>query len=747
MVKASKYYKPNETRNYLLKQWENINVSSYKMETLYYWARRDNIEMFNKIMLDNIILEPAKERDDIIKIENRYLLDVVKGLEDKKSILAKNINNFFTTDTYKSLNIKSPYDTGKTQLIKKIIEKYEPKRILWISYRKTLTYDINGNFENFGFKSYLDGDIFSDRVIIQIESLIKLNINAKIPKFDLIIIDEVESILNQFSSSGTFKNKERETFNYFDMIIKNSILNNGKIISLDGDLDERTYNFIERYGKPLNINNTVNFNTKKINIINDREIYNNLIFEALDANKKIIMPVMSESEAIFWELEIKSRYPPLAVQKYTSKTSDTDKDKLKDILKEWSTLDVIIYTPTIEAGVSFDLERFDVIFGIISDNVASQRSYFQMLARVRKIKQNDIYLLNINGCKINACKLETMQEYKEAQQQLLNIVLERNYELVDNNYIQVVQNNAFDDLFCYNKIEEINKQKYIFMLIFKKIALKKGFQFEIIEKVKGAKKCILKADASLKRQYILEADDISYSTMEILLEKQKNGCITTDEIYKLNKWHLKNKLGVNELDDEIIKMYDGNNKLEKFLSLLSVQNINEDVDINKRVVYEQKAHIITKFLKKVGFEKIISDVKITSEKLEKNIKELIEQNDELFDDKNKLLFTSRNKKLTTFKGSLGFINTILEGYSLKILMSSRERCIGIANPLNYYSLEPLNGVNELIKLAYYKKFSDPDYNLIDNEGENIVSNYPRWEHLIYSKEQKTKNEDIFIDSD
>ena len=48
----------------------------------------------------------------------------------------------------------------------------------------------------------------------------------------------------------------------------------------------------------------------------------------------------------------------------------------------------------------------------------------------------------------------------------------------------------------------------------------------------------------------------------------------------------------------------------------------------------------------------------------------------LFDDKNKLLFTSRNKKLTTIKGALGFINSILDGYSLKISMSSRERCNG-----------------------------------------------------------------------
>jgi hypothetical protein len=41
---------------------------------------------------------------------------------------------------------------------------------------------------------------------------------------------------------------------------------------------------------------------QKINVINDRNIYNDMLFKALDENKKIIMPVMSESEAIFYEM-------------------------------------------------------------------------------------------------------------------------------------------------------------------------------------------------------------------------------------------------------------------------------------------------------------------------------------------------------------------------------------------------------------------------------------------------------------
>ena len=74
--------------------------------------------------------------------------------------------------------------------------------------------------------------------------------------------------------------------------------------------------------------------------------------------------------------------------------------------------DVIIFTPTIEAGVSFDKERYDAIFGIVSDSVASQRSYFQMMVQVRKIKDNAIYLGNFNNCKINNCIFETFDNYK-----------------------------------------------------------------------------------------------------------------------------------------------------------------------------------------------------------------------------------------------------------------------------------------------------------------------------------------------
>ena len=41
--------------------------------------------------------------------------------------------------------IKSLYDTAKTTLMKQIVNNY--KRILWLSYRATLSNDIKRNFK------------------------------------------------------------------------------------------------------------------------------------------------------------------------------------------------------------------------------------------------------------------------------------------------------------------------------------------------------------------------------------------------------------------------------------------------------------------------------------------------------------------------------------------------------------------------------------------------------------------------
>lgn len=738
LSKSSKHFRPNETFKYLLKKWDTMTSKRYSINTLYYWARTDNIEEFNKIMIDENINSREEPRSDLIIINNRYLLDKEKKLNDD-TILSSNVKIFFGTDEYKSLNIKSPYDTGKTQFIKEIIRTYDQKRILWVSYRKTLTHDITGNFEKeFNFKSYLNGQFYANRLIIQIESLKKIdnNMGNEMPKYDLIIIDEVESILNQFNSKETFKGNQRDTYNYLDAVLKNSIMNGGKIITLDGDTSDRTYNFIETYGKPLNIVNTINFNTKKIKIVDDRTIFNNALFLALFQSKKIIMPVMSEKEAVFYETEIKLRHPELKIMKYTGKTGDDDKAELKEITKIWAKLDVIIYTPTIEAGVSFDVERFDVIFGIIADGVASQRSYFQMMARVRKIKDNNIYLLNMNNCKINNCNLWKYEDYKQALIEIKDINLKMTFETRENKIVKTF-NDPYDNLFIFNKLEELNKNKFQFLTIFKKIALMKGFEFEIIGKKENAEKCTIKPDSNILNDIIVKTEDINYFEYECLLKKQKQDHATEEEKYKIGKFCIMEKLGVNILDTEILKKFNKNSLISNYLGLLSTTNLKSYKDINDLAPERVKTNIIIQFIKNIGFKRLDATNKINAKELEKILFKMVKRNDDIFNKKiqNKVMFKTVNKKLDSFKGILGYINTILKSYSL-CLNSSRERD-GTADKITFYELEHMNGIQDIIKFKIMNGFQleDNDNIIISTDGKIKDVNFEMWGHLRTNKDK------------
>ena len=181
-------------------------------------------------------------------------------MKNEKDIY-KYIHKFFDQNNgYKSLNIKSPYDTGKTQMIKTILTVYKPKRILWISYRRTLTMDLMKNFKSLGFEDYQTCDINNaDRLIIQLESLIRVNdIHvlktvefAQVTKYDLVIIDEVESVLQQFNSP-TMKNMSKLIFDYLQILISES----KQLITLDGGMDDKTYHYVNSFGKALNVINT-----------------------------------------------------------------------------------------------------------------------------------------------------------------------------------------------------------------------------------------------------------------------------------------------------------------------------------------------------------------------------------------------------------------------------------------------------------------------------------------------------------
>ena len=137
------------------------------------------------------------------------------------------------------------------------------------------------------------------------------------------------------------------------------------MISLDGDLDDRTHEFTSHLGKSINIHNISKFNTKTINVMNVKDDFENKIFQDLDLNLKLVIPTMSATKGKDMYDKLQTKYPDKVILYYSGITSDEEKLDISNILDKWSNADVVIYSPTIEAGVSFDRVHFDRLYCIM----------------------------------------------------------------------------------------------------------------------------------------------------------------------------------------------------------------------------------------------------------------------------------------------------------------------------------------------------------------------------------------------
>ena len=141
---------PKYDANDIITTWKKSILNKpkkMKKGSLIKFAEIDNKEESDKLKahhktlkhhIVNFIQEDPfiDEDENNIFIEQRYLLDKDKKLDDNTT-LTNTVKNFFTPcvlgekSESVSLNIKSPYDTGKTKLVKEILRKYKPKRVLW----------------------------------------------------------------------------------------------------------------------------------------------------------------------------------------------------------------------------------------------------------------------------------------------------------------------------------------------------------------------------------------------------------------------------------------------------------------------------------------------------------------------------------------------------------------------------------------------------------------------------------------
>ena len=711
-----------------INQWNIISQRKYNygIGTLKYNAKSDNPDKYEEIEASNDL--PIFNS---IKFNKPYLLNKKEEHihDDKENIVCKNIIDWYHSDNIKTLCIKSCYNSGKTKILERIFEDLNFKRILFISYRQSLTNDIYGNFEKYKFKSYLDKIYDSNRVVCQIESLYKLESNqdTSIPDYDLVIMDESESLLNHFRSE-TIKEKEKT----FDLM-KNIIFNSKKLLMLDGDYSNRSYTYCDYFGKSLILENECKKDKKHLIYTNHRKYFEQQIENDLKAGLNIIICSMSSKLASYYNKLYKDTYKTIV---HCSDSDDKLKENLKDVKTFWKLFQLLIYSPSVESGVNFDVEHFDKIYVVLSTKSTSQRGLLQMMGRVRKLKDYDIlvYLNNIPySDKISFYKYDEIKKYVIETNM---IEMKALLDIKTNKMIKTYDFDIYNKILTYNIQEDCNKNKNIFVKYFNYLLNIKGYTYECLDS-KINKNNIVKENVLLDE--ILNARDITGTELQGLLNKQANNNATHEDKIMIERYMAIKKLRLDEIDivdvneddysdsDEDNKEYINkltekieternirNNLLKKhYCNISKVENLrllnninenNNDKDKNndnkEEVEYDKKANnkklkIIIDIINKLGYDDV-SDKKLIERKdFETNMNKVIKES-ELFTNPHicNPLFGLNKKvnKVESIKSFLGFVNSLFIEFSFNIKMYKKSAKINKKKINKYYY--HINFVNE-----------------------------------------------------
>ena len=290
----------------------------------------------------------------------------------------------------KTLAVHARMKMGKTRALHHYLRHFTAEDVIrYISFRQTFSGNIKEKFPDFHLYSESQGVLNQKRVICQVESLHRLYIDSDPP--DLLILDECESIFEQFDS-GLLRNFN-DCFAKFQYLLRYS----KHLVLMDAYLSDRTYRIIQRIrgneGLIYHHNTFQNGREDTYNITGDRGEWLTQFHKHIAEGKRIAVQMSSLGEARAIERNLRRKYPTKCIKLYSSETSMTEKKlHFSDVNLYWGEIDILIYTPTVSAGVSFEKKHFDLCYCYFSDKSCGVETCLQMMGRIRDVADRSYYI-------------------------------------------------------------------------------------------------------------------------------------------------------------------------------------------------------------------------------------------------------------------------------------------------------------------------------------------------------------------
>jgi hypothetical protein len=301
-------------------------------------------------------------------------------------------------DLVKTLFVKSAMKMGKTKKLREYMAQHftdTPERehvIRFISFRQTFSGNIKESFPDFALYSDSKGGLSQARLIVQVESLHRLDIVAGSEPPDLLVLDECESIFEQFESKNI--KYFHSCFDKFRYLLQYS----RHVICMDAHLGQRTFNSVfsirgAREEAQLHHNTYKNATADKYLLTGDKTKWLGILYESLARDERVVIPISSLTDAKVVAAKISEMFPAKKIKLYSRETQVSEKtEHFAHVAKYWAQYDVLIYTPTITAGISFEVKHYNKIFGYFTSLSCPVETCIQMIGRIRDVADKTLVI-------------------------------------------------------------------------------------------------------------------------------------------------------------------------------------------------------------------------------------------------------------------------------------------------------------------------------------------------------------------
>jgi hypothetical protein len=604
---------------------------------------------------------------DTQTVNSRYCSDVIDLY--KLMGLAPRTDMFEVREKpYRDVVIKSHLGTGKTSIIKNILRKKSFDSILIISPRVMFGNSIFADFlevEQLEHRLKFYKDIKKEErhkckfMVCQLESLTTLG-----DDFQLVILDEVESILNQFHSSTMEKNFDKIT-NHFG-----KIMNTAKyVISADAFITDRSIDVLATMRPKkhkIYIENTFNpYNRICYYMGNNSEKLTKCVIDQIIKEPEDRRVIITGSRPHCDTVDEAVRDMGQTSLKINRFTDDKLTKEIRNVNTMWAKYQNVVHTSTITVGVNYapprQEDKFDSLFINFSVNGACVRDMFQASLRPRELKKNRLFytvydrFMKSNSEEDTIVLLRTFEELY--QWKMLNVGGTLPEWIVK--------------VWAYNELERVINRMYFKKVIDRYLDLCGYTKYKLpIEKISVAKE--------IKKHGLFDFADIevNYGECADIYKLICSGDATTSDKIKYLKYDFEfNLLGVGGLDSEaekkigldadtLKKMFDNYQQNPTMIHrvyegfMLEKKNHTTVSCYTDNIVEKKK--VITELNAVLGVENCYTECELNRDVL-KGVVEYIKENKENM--KRLFMFdTHKDFDSVNEKALIGTLNTIYSEY-------------------------------------------------------------------------------------